>query len=306
MIYTLGCSAAKWYWPTWADWLQVYKGPVRNFGYKAYGNDNIYWTILNNLKNFRSDDEIYIMWTQNHRLGQWYDTDWINNKDILDFFPNTKGKIWYTDEENYRGMYRVHPDFMPSLTQMIVYQFQTILSTQLILDKFNLKYTMMFLQNPFLDVRPIFSPKFEMVWHKKQIISEQEQIFSDALLKLEPVSNLIKLIDWDKFIDAPNDPMQSATYYGLWEYFFNKKEYLIYRHDTDKHPVSLAYHDYALEKICKQNPKKGKFRSTAVQITQQVMSRPIPGFTAYDFVAHPDSNLLFDDYKKILDELRSY
>jgi hypothetical protein len=306
MIYTFGCSATKWYWPTWADWLQVYKGPVKNLAFKAYGNDNIYWTIINNLNNFTQDDELVIMWTQNHRLGQWYDRNWINEKDILGFFPNSQGKIWFSDQESFRGMYRVHPDFMPSLTQLIVNQFQTILATQLILDKFKLNYSMIFLHNPFLDNRPIFYPKFEFVWHKKQIISEQEEKFADSLLKIKPFRQLIDNIDWKKFIDGPADLYKSRSYQGLWEYFFNKKEYLIYRHDSDKHPVCLAYHDFVTEKLCDMNPKKAIFRKTATEISKQAMTMHIPGFSADDYIADPDVELLDSNFKKNLDELRNY
>ena len=98
MIYTFGCSVTKWYWPTWADWLSVYQGPVTNLAFKGYGNDNIYYTLLDNLHKIKTDDQVVISWTQNHRFNYWYDQQWVQNKDIEGFFPDTNKQLWYSNK----------------------------------------------------------------------------------------------------------------------------------------------------------------------------------------------------------------
>lgn len=303
MIYTFGCSVTKWHWPTWADWLGVYQGSVTNLAYKGYGNDNIYWTLLNRLKTINREDHVIIMWSQNHRFGVWYDNDWVLEKDMAGFFPDTQGRIWFSNNEPYRGLYRTHPDYQLSLTHMIISELQTIYNTQLLLENHGCNYTMMFVHNPFLDCRPIYKPKFEFVWHKKEIISEKEVQFAKQVLDLEPVQNIVNLIDWKKFADVPKNPFDPKCYSGMWEYFFNKKDYLIYSHDHDPHPVALTQHDFALEKILQQDPKQGKFRSVAIDISKEAMSMAIPEFNDDDYVAEPEAKLLHPIFKQKLDEL---
>jgi len=304
MIYTFGCSATKWHWPTWADWLEVYAGPVTNYGYKGYSNDNIYWTLLEKILSISPNDHVIIMWTQNHRMSTWYDEDWINNKDVKGFFPNTNGKLWFTESQDYRGMYRTHPDYQPSLTQFVVNQFQTIYNTQLLLGKYNCKYTMMFVHNPFLDCRPQYIPKFQLAWNKKKIITDKEIDFAKHILDLKPMKNLFNLINWDNFATSPDNKFEPHNYSGMWEYFLSKKEYLIYSHDSDPHPVVLAYHDFVLEKILKVDPKLGQHRNVAIDISKQAMKMHIPEFSEYDYVAESDAELLDDQFRVILNELR--
>ncbi len=305
MIYTFGCSVTKWHWPTWADWLEVYNQPVTNLAYKGYSNDNIYWSLLQKISSITSEDHVIIMWTQNHRLSTWYDIDWINNKDIKGFFPKTNGKLWFTRSQEYLGMYRTHPDYQNSFTHLVVNLFQTIYNTQLLLEKHNCKYTMLFVHNPFLDCRPIYTPKFEFVWHKKEIISTAEIDFAKQILELDPIQTLLNLINWDNFACKPRNILEPIDYSGMWEYFFNKKEYLIYSHDHDPHPVALTHHDFALEKILKTDPKLGRHRNKAIDISQQALKMKIPEFSESDYVASPDTELLDNQFRIILNELRS-
>ena len=306
MIYTFGCSVTKWYWPTWADWLSVYKGPVTNLAYKGYGNDNIYWTLFQTLPKITKNDHVIIMWSQSHRLNYWYDRQWIDEQDILGFFPDTDGKLWHTRTAPYVGMYRTHPEYQPSLTHMIINELQTVYNTQLLLDKHGCRYTMLFVHNPFLDCRPLYSPTFQIVWNKKEIISETELETAYNAITLKPVKLLIDKINWSNFASGPTDPHDPKTYTGMWEYFFNKKEYLIYSHDTDPHPISLTHHDFALEKILDWNPKGSPHRDTAIDISRQAMSMHIPEFDAEDYVGLPDKELLEKKFKSTLNELGRY
>jgi hypothetical protein len=307
MIYTFGCSVTKWHWPTWSDWLSVYSGPVTNFAYKGYGNDNIYWTLIDKLESITANDQVIIMWSQNHRQTVWYDNEWVEQKDIQGFFPNQEGKIWYSsDNGNYLGLYRTHPEYQQSLAHMIVSELNTIYNTQQILNSHGCDYTMMFVHNPFLDCRPVYRPKFEFVWHKKDIISDKEITFANSVINLGPVKKIVQKIDWTKFAEPPENVFDAKDYTGMWEYFFNKKEYLIYSHDSDPHPVPLTHHDFLIEKILKQDLKQSKHRDAAVEISKMAMTMPIPEFVAADFTAGSDLTLLDTNIENILNELRSY
>lgn len=300
MIYTFGCSVTKWYWPTWADWLSVYKGPVTNLAFKGYGNDNIYWTLFETLPKIKKDDHVIIMWTQGHRLNFWYDRPWIDEQDVLGFFPNEDGNLWHTQDVPYVGLYRTHPEYQPSLTHMIINKLQTVYNTQLLLDTHGCQYTMLFVHNPFLDCRPKYSPKFQIVWNKKQIISDAELETAYNAIKLNPIRLLIDKINWNKFASRPEDPHKPESYTGMWEYFFNKKEYLMYSHDYDPHPVCLTNHDFALEKILGWDHTSAPYRESAINISKDAMSMHIPEFTVEDYTAPASTPLLNTQFKNEL------
>lgn len=303
MIYTFGCSMTKWYWPTWADWLSVYNQPVKNLAYTGYGNQTIYWNIVENIKTFTADDHIIIMWTENHRLNHWYDKEWIDNNDVLGFFSNEQGKLWFTKDRPFTGLYRVHPKFQPSFTHMIVDLLQTIFQTQLLLDKVGCKHTMAMVGNPWRNTSPVYSPKFETRWQNKKETDEYEISNAYSILDLAPINSLISEINWNKFAESPQDPLDPQSYSGLWEYTSSKKEFVIMQHGSDFHPNPLVQHDYLLEKILKQDPYKAKHRNLAKQIAEDAMIFNIPPFSSDDFIAASDKPLLDPRYKKLLESI---
>ena len=304
MIYVLGCSMSKWYWPTWVDWAQVYDKPIINLASKGYGNQNIYWLLLERIDSIRPTDHINIMWAENHRIGLWYDEEWVLDKKVTGFFPDTNGKIWFSKKEPYMGLYRTHPDLYTSFTNMIIDQLQTIYQTQLLLEKIGCSYTMHSAKNLWTDGRPKFYPKYQTTYQSKDDITTQEIQTIKKITQLAPIKNLVNLIDWTKFIDPPLDPFNPMQYAGIWEYFINNKEYVILKHETDHHPNSLAHHDYALEKILGQDPKKGKFRTIAKQIAEETINYPIPEFTAEEFIIEPTIELLDLKYVTLLENLK--
>ena len=305
MIYTFGCSMTKWYWPTWADWLAVYSQPVVNLANKGYGNQNIFWNLISRVNTFTPNDHIIIMWCENHRISQWYDREWIDSNDVMGFFPSTNGKFWFTGDEPYLGMYRTHPDFYSSFSNMIVDKLQTIWHTQLILDRIGCKYTMLESKNLWADGRPIFKPTFKSRFFDSNALSAEEVTHAKNLIQLEPIKQLLAQINWDKFVGGRNyqDP---ENFKGIWEYFINNKEYVIYKHDTDNHPNSLAHHDFALDVVLGQNHKAGKHRKLAESIAQETMQYPIPEFTPNDYIISPETKLLDDKYKLILENLHEH
>jgi hypothetical protein len=291
MIYTLGCSFTKWYWPTWSDWLDTYQGPVTNWAYNGNGNNHIYWVLLDRINQITIDDHIMIMWSGSSRLTQWYDQEWIDQYDAEGFFPKTGGNLWFTENTPWLGMYKVHPDHDVSLSQMIIGNFQIILQTQLLLDSIGCKYTMMFWQNPWMDVRPNYKPTFSYTWDKSNSITKQEIENAHKIIEIRPVQNVLNKIKWDKFVEVPADPLDPATFNGLWEYFLSNKEYAMLKNIYDNHPVALVHHDYLIEKILKNDKLNSKYRAIAKDISQYCVDMVIPKLTPKDYVGSPDSRL---------------
>jgi hypothetical protein len=297
MIYTLGASFTKWYWPTWSDWLNVYNGSVINWAFPGYGNQHIHWILLDKYKKITKDDTVIIMWATSNNNTQWYDKQWVDQYQCRDFFPNTDGKLWFTGDTPWLGMYKYHPAHDISFSQMIIGNFHTILQTQLLLDKIGCKYKMVFSQNPWLDVRPTFVPEFKYSWDKKISITKKELAAAIDILKLSPVQSLLELIDWTKFVDSPTDIYDPKTYTGLWEYSLTKKEYVVQKHLTDSHPNSLVAHDYLIEKIM---PQSEQYRSAAFTISTKAMDLVVPEFTAKNYVADPDECICLIDLSTVI------
>lgn len=296
---------SNWYWPTWVDWLRLYYNqPVTNLAYKGHGNQTIYWNILENIKTFTSDDHLMIMWTENHRLNYWYDKEWIDNNDVLGFFPNKQGKLWFTKDRPFTGLFKVHPEFQPSFTHMIIDLMQVIFQTQLLLDKVGCKYTMAMVGSPWRNTSPIYLPKFETRWQNKKETNEYEIANAHSILDLAPINSLISNINWNKFANPPQDPFDPKNYSGLWEYTSSKKEFVVLQHNSDHHPNPLVHHDYLIEKILKQEPSKAKHRNLARQIAEDSMTLDIPTFTSDDFVFTGNKPLLDSKYKELLESAR--
>ena len=303
-MYVLGCSMSKWYWPTWADWLQVYSGAVTNLANKGYGNQNIYWTLVDHSDKITKNDTVNIMWAENHRLDLWYDSEWINSNDVMGFFPETSGKLWFSEEVLYTGLYRTHPEFYTSFTNMVIETLQVIFQTQLLLERIGCNYVMHSSKNLWCDGRPVFLPRYQTTYQHKHGISEEELKIINDIVSLSPVRKLIGLIDWSKFLCNISNPYDAKQSNGIWEYYTNNKEYVTIKHDTDYHPNSLAYHDYTLEVVLKKNPKDGIYRDIAKQISVDAMKYPVPSFTDDDYVIPPYVELLDQKYKSILENLK--
>jgi hypothetical protein len=244
------------------------------------------------------------MWAENHRLGLWYDRAWIDEKDVLEFFPNTNGQLWFTGDTPYAGLYRTHPDLYTSFTNMVIETLQIILQTQLLLNQIGCKYVMHSSKNLWCDGRPVFLPKYQTTYQHKHGISEEELDLASKIMSLEPIRKLINLIDWSKFLCGVTDPFDAKQINGIWEYFINNKEYVILKHETDHHPNSLAHHDYALEVVLGRDPKIGIHRKLAKQIAEETTTYPVPAFTDEEFVISAEVELLDDKYKEILKSLK--
>jgi hypothetical protein len=289
MIYTLGCSFTKWHWPTWADWLAGYQGPVVNWAYPGYNNQLIYWLLMERLDRLSTNDHVYIMWTENNRIPQWYDSEWINRNDCRGFFPNNGGKLWFGQDKDM-GLFRTHPDHQFSQTHNVIETFKIILDTQHLLEKCDVKYTMLFMRNPWVDVRPEYGDKFITNWDKKIEFNSVDCALAEKILRMEPVSNLLKMINWDKFAENVNIS-NPESYTGLWEYFLSKKELVLLKHASDNHPNTLAHHDYLTEKILKQNFKVDNLRAIAKTLANDSVNMSIPAWTTENFIGSPDKEL---------------
>lgn len=299
-IYTLGCSITNWHWPTWSDWLSMYSDcPVINLASPGYGNHLIYNIILEKIKTITKDDTVMIMWANTDRLSEWYDEEWIQKNDCLEFFPKPYGKLWFNKNNSYTGLYRTHPEYNRSLSHMIIDNFRIIHNTQMLLDKIGCKYQMMMVQNPWVDSRPEYKPAFKTNWNNRTVLSNDDVTRAKKILDIIPVKNTIDLIDWSKFVITP-DLTELSSFDGLWEYSFGSKEFVLAQHNTDHHPNTLVHHDFLVEKILKQPLNTSKYRSLAKSIAESSVDMEIPSWQNDDFLGSTDKHLLSSDIKNTL------
>jgi hypothetical protein len=296
LIYTFGSSLTKYYWPTWSDWLSVYRGPVTNLAYSGYDNVKIYWSIVDQLKHITSDDQVYIMWNGALTLSIWYDQDWIKKYDCWGFFPNEKGDLWYTNDIPWHGLYKQHPDHSVSLTQLFVSNLECVLNTQLLLDKIGCQYVMFYNLNPWVDFRPIYGKSYQTMWDK--LISVDKNTVDIALNTIEfsPIKSLMSLIDWTKFKGIPDNVTELENYKGIWEYTLANKEYIVLQNKNDMHPIPLAHHDYLLEEILGMNPLDGIYRSQAMEMSKLCTHMEVPSWQTKDYIATPDTEMLLSKF----------
>lgn len=292
----------KWYWPTWADWLQVYKKqPVVNLAYQGFGTGNIYFTLLEQLDQITPEDTVIIMWAQSNKLAQWYDEEWVRGHDCWDFFPKTGGQLWFTQDHAYRGMYHVHPDHAPSFTHNIVDNLQCILHTQHLLERTRCDYVMTMVQNFWNDTRPVHRPTFSLKWPSHAAtLTPQEIGTAHEILRLDPVRRLINMIDWTKFSPGPRDPFDPTSFMGIWEFNLQNREYITLQHDTDCHPNPLAHHDFMMQHIMRQSPESGRYRSAAKEMALSTIDMMIPEFTNHTRMANAKDQVLNETLQKKL------
>lgn len=245
MIHTLGDSFTKWHWPTWSDWLAKYQEtPVTNWAYPGFTNGLIYYQLLSIKNRLDVQDTVYIMWTGSNRVCAWYDQEYVEHHQCKAFFPPTNGQLWF-GKRPWQGMYKTHPDHLPSITDMIINNFDIMLKTQWLLNDVGCQYRMMFWQNPWLDTRETFVPVYKGTWDTKVQITQIELDRAREIMQLEPVQALIHNLDWSKFVGAPTMVSDPATYHGLWEFALGKKTYINLNHESDPHPNTLVHHDWA-------------------------------------------------------------
>ena len=296
MIYVFGCSMTKWHWPTWADWLSQYSDEgVKNLAYPGYGPGNLYWNLINNIGQMGVNDSVIMMWPNSCRYVQWYDEEWVNDNDSKGFFPDPNGKLWFG--EDYLGLYRTHPDKLHSQTDNIISLFRDIFHSQQLLNSKNINYKMCFTQNPWIDSRPTYRPKFEFGWIRDGHLLENEHKQAKDIIRIEPVRKLLDMINWEPMIDVI-DCLDPTTYGSFWDFYLSEKEYITYSHDTDRHPSSIAHHDYCSKFLNISN----EYRDLAIDCSKEAIQMSIPEFDTEDFIASPDKELL---NPKFLTMLRS-
>ena len=299
MIYTFGSSLTKYHWPTWADWLEVYQGPVTNLAYTGYDISKVYWTIVDHLKHINKDDQIYIMWPGNTTTTVWYDNNWIEDNDCREFFPNPEGKLWFTQNIPWQGLYKQHPQHLASFTHLLTQNIQCILYSQMLLEKVGCKYTMLFNVNPWIDIRPTYGEKYTTIWNKIIHVGPDDVAKAKDILNISPIRQIFKLIKWEHVIGVPDNLETLEEYKGIWEYEFSNKEYILLKNPSDMHPSSLAHHDYLLKKLLNLDPKHGIYRDNALEISKEWINKDPPSFKIEDFTATPNMKIMNYDLKSL-------
>lgn len=246
MIYTLGDSFTKWHWPTWSDWLGIYLAqPVTNLAWPGYTNELIYYQLLELSPVLSKSDTVYIMWTGNNRVCEWYDAAHVKAQDIAGFFPDTQGKLWFSSDQEYQGFYKTHPDHLPSLTHMVISNFEIMMRTQWLLNSIGCDYRMMFWQNPWADTREVFQPTYQSCWHLNSgALSSTESQQARQILQVPMVRSVLCNLNWSKFHQAPADITDPDDYQGLWEFMLASPELTVMNHVSDHHPNTLVHHDW--------------------------------------------------------------
>ena len=277
MIYTLGCSFTKWYWHTWSDWLSEYStDTVINLAWPGRSNQTQYWELLSRSKDITQDDTVIIMLSGSNRVTTWYDRDWIDQRDCQGFFP-AAGRLECSPVP-WRGLYRTHPDHETSLTHMIVDNFSTIYQIQHLLNQIGCRYHMVFWQNPWFDVRPtVTNDSWRYRWDSCNQLSSIELNTASEILKIPAVSNLLSLVDWNRFCMPPKDPQDPQSYQGLWEYKIARQctqEYLECVH-SDPHPDALIQHDFLVEIILGQSLQNNSTRARARELALLCLSHDV-------------------------------
>jgi len=253
MTYTFGCSFTKWFWPTWADWLQYHSNDaVVNLGWIGIANETIYWELLSRSKQITKEDTVYVMFTGNNRTCAWVDSEWINKNDCKGFYPRQDGKLECSNNK-WQGLYRTPTE--PSLTEMIISNFNLILQIQVVLEKIGCNYTMMFWQNPWHDTRPITSPVWRATWNNVSSLTSKSINNAKEITKITAVNNLLSSINWKKFVGLTNFKINNFnSYTGLWEYNLkNLKKNLDYIHISDSHPNTVIHYGFLTDVILRTN-----------------------------------------------------
>lgn len=275
MIYTMGDSFTKWHWPTWSDWLSVYLNQeIKNLAYPGYTNELIYLSLIKLRNQLSEQDIVYIMWTGNNRVCEWYDHEHVSACDIAGFFPDIQGKLWFGTTKPFTGFYKTHPDRMPSFTHMVIDNFDIMLKTQWLLNSVGCDYRMMFWQNPWADTREMHVPEFHTTWntHPDQLTHHEQQV-ADVILSTPLVQDLLSAMDWSRFVISP-EIQEASSYSGLWEFLLTHPELLSLNHDRDAHPNTLAHHDWVTEIM---HPELTPIhRSNAAHQAKQYQYYPLP------------------------------
>lgn len=288
MIYTLGDSFTKWWWPTWSDWLGKYTNqPIANLAYPGFTNTLMYYQLLALKQNLSSQDTVYIMWTGSNRVCEWYDQEYIEQEQCKGFFPPTQGQLWFS-KQPWQGLYKTHPNHLPSITNMIIDNFDIMLKTQWLLDSIGCDYYMMFWQNPWLDTRETFVPTYKGSWDSKNNITKVELDRAHQLLQLEPLQAIIKSLNWNRFVNAPVDISDPEHYQGLWEFTLDDRTLVTLNHTSDPHPNALAHHDWTVRYLVQGT---NHHRDLAHQLALDTQNIPIPGYNFTECVQGSSAKL---------------
>lgn len=277
MIYTFGDSFTKWIWPTWSDWLEEYaECTVTNLAYSGYNNQFIYQQLLESVNGLTTHDTVYIMWNGGSQPWSWYDQEWIDQNDCRGFFPSPDGNMHFTNTP-WQGMWRTHPDNMPSLTEMLINDVDIFFKTQMLLDRVGCNYWMMFGKNPWLDVRATYKPVYKRdVPYSK--INSKDKNRAQKIMAMAPVKNTLSMIDWNHWICAPKDPFDPAQYTGLWEFMLDEKESFLLNNPEMGHPNPLTHHDFTTQYLLNTLNKSVDIihRNRAEKSAQSALDMKVP------------------------------
>ncbi len=137
-ILVHGNSSTRWKWPTWPDFLSYYikDSKIINIAKPGISNWSIAREIVNSFKKIRDIDHVYVMWGDSSRN----DTFLQGKKTVL---PNKDMWGMYDKDFQWTVVYngKVHTAENQNLDR--IKTLESILYTQMFLEKNNVKSTMM-------------------------------------------------------------------------------------------------------------------------------------------------------------------
>jgi len=222
-IVTAGCSFTKYKWPCWPNYIGWFQGgyDLTNLGSAGSSNETIARSVYNAVNKYPSIKKVYIMWSGSNRYEIVHDeidhslkrdetitySRWDSDFDWNQFY----GGHYYKDKHEY------YVRWFQNERQNDVRTLETILFTQMFLDKAKIDYTMMCYRG-------------HIIVHDKNKMSNGQKALYDK-------------IDWTKFIfwqeHGGLDDFAKALY---------KDQYNL---PDDYHPLPLAHYHWVKDVIFK-------------------------------------------------------
>ena len=222
-IVTAGCSFTKYKWPCWSSYVTWFEEGYKliNLGSAGSPNETIARSVYNAVNKYLNVGKVYIMWSGSNRYEIVHDQ--------IDYSLKKNEQITYSrwnDDFNWNQFYGGH--YYKDKHEYYVRHFQnerqndvrileTILFTQMYLDKEKIDYKMMCYRGHIIE-------------HDKDKMSNGQKALYDK-------------IDWSKFVFWKD-------YGGLDD--FTKAEYKDqYNLPEDLHPLPLAHYHWVKDVMYK-------------------------------------------------------
>lgn len=174
-IITHGHCSARYKWPTWPDFLHLYEQEQTvsmkqyiNLGKPGISNENIARDIVKSVLKFKDISHVYVMWGAPHRHDSMIDSkqEIENTKETWSMWdPDFEWTVTYNKNSHNKQTIKI--DSLKTL--------ESILYTQLFLNKHNIDYTMMIYDTrtlPLIQTKPYMEISKQLDWTKFKLYKD--------------------------------------------------------------------------------------------------------------------------------------